>query len=104
MMAGMAEGGGGFFEMINDLADELIEFDWIAKLSSAYDIPVSLTITTANPRSRLRQCEWLEKVNAMGANVTAQTSLKTQAVLQNLHSKVVGLNMSNSVDMWQSCP
>lgn len=73
--------------MINDLADEATEFDWIGKLSAAYHIPVSLTVATSNPHSRARLCEWMKKMNAMGADLTAQASLKTQAVLQNLHSK-----------------
>jgi hypothetical protein len=54
MLAGMADGGGGFFEMINDLADEDIEFDWIGKLSAAYGIPMSFTMTS-NPAGRVRQ-------------------------------------------------
>jgi N-acyl-D-aspartate/D-glutamate deacylase len=87
LMAGMADAGGGFFEMIDDMADEDVEFDWIGRLSKAFRIPVSFAIATADPARRAKQLQCVRKANLEGACVSAQSSLKTQGVLQSLHSK-----------------
>ena len=41
LMAGMADGGGGIFEILEDFADLDVEQDWLSKLSKSFGIPVS---------------------------------------------------------------
>ena len=40
LMAGLAQGGGGLFEMAQDFANHEVEMDWITTLSAAFGVPV----------------------------------------------------------------
>ena len=44
IFAGLADGGGGLFEILEDFADVEKEMDWIGKLSTAFGIPVSFVL------------------------------------------------------------
>ena len=49
LMAGLAQGGGGLFEMVQDFADHEVEMDWITTLSAAFGVPVSFGFVSALP-------------------------------------------------------
>lgn len=87
-MKGMAQGGGGLFEMVQDFADQETEFDWIGKLSKAFGIPVSFGMGAASAKGRDKIFRFLEKTNADAPGlVTGQVAVKAQGVLQKLEAQ-----------------
>ena len=88
LMCGMAQGGGGIFEMVQDFADHEIEMDWISKLSAGFGVKVSFGFGPGSERRVKSMFDLLEKANeTMGAQVTGQVAVKIQGLLQNLGSK-----------------
>ena len=90
LMAGMADGGGGLFEILEDFADLDVEQDWLGKLSRNFGIPVSFAFGAGSKARQLEFNEFLDRVNADADGyefVTGQTSIKNQGSLQNLKSK-----------------
>jgi len=88
LMAGLAQGGGGLFEMVQDFADHEVEMDWITTLSAAFGVPVSFGFGPGSDKRMQEMFELLEHANeTAGANVTGQVAVKIQGVLQNIESK-----------------
>lgn len=58
IFAGIADGGGGLFEMLEDFADVDREMEWMGKLSQAFRIPVSFALAAREPEDekKLLKC------------------------------------------------
>ena len=83
LMAGMADGGGGIFEILEDFADLDVEQDWLSKLSKNFGIPVSFAFAAGNKKRQLEFNAFLDRVNKDssmhgGETITGQTSIKNQ--------------------------
>lgn len=83
LMAGMADGGGGIFEILEDFADLDVEQDWLSKLSQNFGIPVSFAFAAGNKSRQLEFNAFLDRVNKDskmhgGEFITGQTSIKNQ--------------------------
>merc|ERR1719487_677854 len=63
LMKGMAQGGGGLFEMASDFADAEAEFGWVGKLSKTFGIPVTFGMAPTTQGARDRRLAQLEEVN-----------------------------------------
>lgn len=90
LMKGMAQGGGGLFEMVQDFADQETEFEWIGKLSKAFGIPVSFGLGPASAKGMHKFLKFLDDVNADDPArnlVTGQVAAKAQGLLQKLESQ-----------------
>jgi N-acyl-D-amino-acid deacylase len=91
LMAGMADGGGGLFEILEDFADLDVEQDWLSKLSQNFGIPVSFAFAAGNKARQLEFNAFLDRVNKDspmhgGEYVTGQTSIKNQGKHADLSS------------------
>eukprot|EP00041_Stephanoeca_diplocostata_P019242 m.412218 g.412218 ORF g.412218 m.412218 type:complete len:435 (-) comp21250_c0_seq17:4-1308(-) len=89
IFAGMADGGGGLFEILEDFADVDREIDWMGSLSQAFRIPVSFALAAREAEDEKKLLKWMEDVNRVARTelITAQTAAKTQGSLQSLQSK-----------------
>lgn len=80
IIKGMAQGGGGMFEMASDFADEETEFTWVGKLSKAFGVPISFGFGGGQ-----KQIKLLEEANEISPGmITGQVAVKLQGSLQSL--------------------
>eukprot|EP00040_Diaphanoeca_grandis_P044093 m.11254 g.11254 ORF g.11254 m.11254 type:complete len:668 (+) comp8728_c0_seq1:47-2050(+) len=96
LYSGMADAGGGLFEILEDFADMGRELDWIKCLSLAFHIPASIAFPGNSAKQRTQLCNFLESTNAQSTRcseegndrkielMTAQSSLKHQGSLQQI--------------------
>jgi N-acyl-D-aspartate/D-glutamate deacylase len=86
LFAGMADAGGGLFEILNDFADVGVEFEWIRSLAAAFKIPASVCLPSGSPEVRQQVFKVLEEANRSEGweLLTVQTMLKQQGSLQQI--------------------
>ena len=49
LFAGIADGGGGLFEILDDFADFGVELGWIGQMCTAFKVPVTIAFPGAAP-------------------------------------------------------
>ena len=87
IFSGLADAGGGLFEILEDFADVEREMAWIGQLSAAFGIPVSFAFGARSESDQRKLLSWMDRINSSNVMVTAQASVKTQGALQSLRSK-----------------
>jgi N-acyl-D-amino-acid deacylase len=86
----LAEGGGGVFEMVTDVAGDDADLGWVARLSTETGSSISLA-AVVNRRSGMRMheiFEFIRRNNADGSRIVAQVAARPAASLMSLQSSL----------------
>lgn len=87
IFAGIADGGGGLFEILEDFADVEKEMGWIGALSKAFGVPVSFAFGAHSAEDQRKLLSWMERINRDNVLITGQAAIRNQGCLQSLRSK-----------------
>ena len=63
LMCGVADAGGGLFEILDDTADVDVWTEWVGSLSRATQVPVSFAFATNDAKKRDALCAFMTEIN-----------------------------------------